>query len=623
VNTEIFARAKKLATADRFEEALEVYRLLLSQAHIVRYEYEEWLKAASACYTALGRSRQVGYIELYLQSFDHAERAFVSVSDDVAVARALELSGRRAVPLEAGGAELQRASDLYTRAGRFVFAAICLSQTSDAQAERRAWERVLVDPRLRGENYEEALAHFNVGVAAGRTGDKEAEHHHLVQAQRLLEDMADEFEMRGERERAFDCYNVLLKMGRDSGSYENLAEGYVNCIRILKEDHLKFYVLQYYEDFLRISLEQEEYYAAAIDFREAADYARRAGLVYDRSYMKRSAETWLLAAEKNERTGGPVEMTENALLSAVDAFASLADLFRVREVYQRLSRLDLGEKKQRRYADIAGHYAGVWQEAVDAPPFPDYLRQSHAYPEIWHADLVSWDLDADYETVCATMVGDVRWADLIRRRALALLLFILDRADEVANVAPHAEAIARKLQPDSDIRYLAEIAKRLGELMVYSALRPLEKLAAHRNSELRRAAVRAARHLYFKRTFQLVERALRDDVTEVRQAALETLSQLTFPHAFDPLTRIFREQEEPLVRETALRSIGGLASLEAGEFLIEVLCNDPEPYRELARDLLAKFDNPDIYPLLKRRSQLEGGRQPRSARPDLQGDGER
>ena len=48
-----------------------------------------------------------------------------------------------------------------------------------------------------------------------------------------------------------------MKLGRDSGSYENLAEGYINCIRVLKEDNLKFYVLQYYEDFLRISLERE------------------------------------------------------------------------------------------------------------------------------------------------------------------------------------------------------------------------------------------------------------------------------------------------------------------------------------------------------------------------------
>jgi hypothetical protein len=591
VNAELFERAKGLAAAGRLEEALSAYRQLLGHTHVIDYEYDDWLKATSECYAALGRNRQIGYLQLYLQRFDRAERAFLSVEDGVAVARVCELSGRRAVPIEAGGPEFRRAAELYSQAGRFVFAAICLSQTSDARAEQRTWERVLVDPRLRDQPYEEALVHFNIGSAAGRAGDKEAENHHLVQSQRLLEEVADDFETRGERERAFDCYNILLKMGRDSGSYENLAEGYINCIRVLKEDNLKFYVLQYYEDFLRISLEQEEYYAAATGFREAADYARRVGLVYDRGYMKRSAETWLLAAEKNERAGGPVEMTENALLAAVDAFASVGDFFHVREAYQRLSRLALGEKKQRRYVEVTGRYAEVWQEALDAPPFPDYLRQQHAYPEIWHSDLVSWDLDGNYEEVCATILGDVRWADLIRRRALLLLLLTLDR--------PIGQ------EPKS--HFLPQVAKGLGELVVYAALRPLEQLATHSNPEVRKAVMRALRHLYFKRTFQLVGRALRDEAIEVRQAALETLSQLVFPHAFDPLTRIFREHEEPRVRETALRSIGRMASLEAGEFLIEVLRYESEPYRELARSLLIQFDNPDIHPLLKRQLEMESG----------------
>ena len=120
---------------------------------------------------------------------------------------------------------------------------------------------------------------------------------------------------------------------------ENLAEGYINCIRVLKEDNLKFYVLQYYEDFLRIALEREEYHAAATVFREAADYARRVGLIYDRGYMKRAAETWWKAAEKNERDGGPVEITENAYLAAIDAYNSVGDFFHVRESYKQLAKL--------------------------------------------------------------------------------------------------------------------------------------------------------------------------------------------------------------------------------------------------------------------------------------------
>ena len=50
----------------------------------------------------------------------------------------------------------------------------------------------------------------------------------LVDSQRRLEQVADDFETRGERERAFDCYQILLKLGKESGQFENLAEGYVN-----------------------------------------------------------------------------------------------------------------------------------------------------------------------------------------------------------------------------------------------------------------------------------------------------------------------------------------------------------------------------------------------------------
>ena len=38
----------------------------------------------------------------------------------------------------------------------------------------------------------------------------------------------------GELERAFDCFQILLKLGKESAQFENLAEGYVNCIRVLR-----------------------------------------------------------------------------------------------------------------------------------------------------------------------------------------------------------------------------------------------------------------------------------------------------------------------------------------------------------------------------------------------------
>jgi hypothetical protein len=589
-NAQLLARAQGLLAAGRAAESERLYRQLLLHTHVIDFEYDEWLKGIAECYRVLGRAREAGYVYLYLHAFDRAAEMFPSATAPVDAARVKELEARR-IGGEGGNKLYAEAARQYADANRHVLSAIAYAQASAPREERKAWERVLRDPRLRGRMYEEALVHFNVGIAATRDGDKEGGNRHLVSAQRLLEEVADEFETHGERHRAFDCYCILLKLGKDSSSFENLAEGYINCIRVLKEDNLKFYVLQYYEDFLRIALEREEYHAAATVFREAADYARRVGLIYDRGYMKRAAETWWKAAEKNERDGGPVEITENAYLAAIDAYNSVGDFFHVRESYKQLAKLALGEKKQKRYADVVARYSEVWQEAIDAAPFPDYLRQQHAYPEIWYLDLIEWELDGDHREVCASIIGDVRYADIIRRRALNVLLTHFDaRPKEGAELDPHT---------------LAQIAQDMGQLQAYAALQPLERLSTHAHPEVRRGVMRALRHLFFKRTFNMIQRGLRDEAAPVRQAALEALKALHFPHAFDPLTRIFREHEDPIVKEVALESIARIGSLEAGEFLVEVLRYEAEPLRQVARRQLAAFDNPDIFPILRKHLELE------------------
>lgn len=597
-NAQLLARAQSLLGAGRPAEAERLYRQLLQHTHVIDFEYDEWLKGIAECYRVLTRTREAGYVYLYLHAFDRAAEMFPAASSPVDAARVRELEARR-LGGDPGNQLYAQAARGYAEANRHVLAAIAYAQANAPRDERRAWERVLRDPRLRGHMYEEALVHFNVGIAATRDGDKEGGNRHLVSAQRLLEEVADEFETHGERHRAFDCYCILLKLGKDSSSFENLAEGYINCIRVLKEDNLKFYVLQYYEDFLRIALEREEYHAAATVFREAADYARRVGLIYDRGYMKRAAETWWKAAEKNERDGGPVEITENAYLAAIDSYNSVGDFFHVRESYKQLAKLGLGEKKQKRYSDVVARYSEVWQEAIDAAPFPDYLRQQHAYPEIWYLDLVEWELDGDHREVCATIIGDTRYADIIRRRALNVLLTHLDaRPRDGAELDPHT---------------LAQIAQDMGQLQAYAALQPLERLSTHPHPEVRRGVMRALKHLFFKRTFNMIQRGLKDEVPMVRQAALEALKALHFPHAFDPLTRIFREHDEPMVKEVALESIARIGSLEAGEFLVEVLRYEAEPLRQVARRQLAAFDNPDIFPILRKHLELETGGPARQA----------
>jgi hypothetical protein len=597
--TETGRLAASLLARGKLDEAERQYRQLLGQTWAVEEQYDEWLNALARIYQGLGRPREAGHVLCYLQRFAEAAPLFAGAGAVADAARCRELwarSGAASSPLGPNAALelLAQAAAGYAAAGWNVHAAVAWAHARAFSSARQAWEKVARDPRLADRPYEQALCHFNLGLAA-RAGSAPDAARHLILAQQQLEEVADRFEAEGQRERAWDCYSVLIQLGREEDSFENLAEGYLNCIRVLKEDNLKYYALQYYEDFLRLALGREEFHAAATLFREAADYARRVGLEYERGYLQRAAETWWLAADKNEREGGPVELSENALHAAIDGFSALGDFLRVRQSYLRLGALDLPEKKQQRYREAARRYPDQSGAPVKAPAFPDYLRHQHAYPPIWELDLVEWELDGDHAAVCASILGDAHQPGMIRRQALALLLVHLDgaRSGEAASRSP-----AR----------LAEIAQGLGELAIYQTLRPLERLYAEGAPLVRRGVMKALPRLFFKRTFALLVRGLRDAAPEVRDAAVEALEALHFPHAFDPLTRIFREHADHAVKVTALTSIGRIATVEAGEFLIDVLRYESEGLREVARQLLSQFEHREaIYPLLRRHLEMETG----------------
>jgi tetratricopeptide (TPR) repeat protein len=573
-------RAWSLMRAGRYEEAVQLFRQVCAETHIIDQEYDRMARGLAEGLTHLGRRREAAYVLLYLHEFDTA-RSLVVGQSPLDEARIMEQQG-------AHSAAAQR----YLAEQRFVLAAIAHERAGSAAEARRCWERALSDGRAVQTPYVEALIQFNLGYCCAREQD-EAGATHLVNAQRLLEEVADEFETLGQRERAFDCYQILLEMGRRSGAFENLAEGYLNCIRILKEDNLKYYVLQYYEDFLREASERQELHAAASLYREAADYCLRMGLIYDRHYLKSAAETWMQVAAKNLSEGGPAELSENAYLAAVACFNTLGDYHMVGEAYRQLCTIGLSARIRQRYEGIAERYQGTAQRAVEAPPFPSYLKQPHAYPEIWYMDLVEWEHDGDVVAVCASVVGDTSYPDVVRRRALIVLLECLE--EEARHAGP------------PDATHLARVAERLGDLQIYVVLRPLERLFEHLDVRVQRGAMRALRFLFFKRSFGLLNKGLASSDTSVKQAAKEALGRLYFNHAFDPLVRIFREQEDSEIKATALQSIGRIPSLEAGDFLIEVLRYEPEPLRGLAKRLLVAFENRELVPILRQHYQMETG----------------
>src|SRR4051812_7915251 len=151
-NAELLARAKALFAAQRADEAERIYRQLLTQTHVIDFEYDDWLKGIAECYRVLGRKREAGYVYLYLHQFEKAESVFTPATDPVEAARTRELEARRA---QGDGARLLylQAGEGYLQAEKHVLSAVAFAQTDAAREERRAWERVLRDPRLRGHAY--------------------------------------------------------------------------------------------------------------------------------------------------------------------------------------------------------------------------------------------------------------------------------------------------------------------------------------------------------------------------------------------------------------------------------------------------------------------------------------
>jgi hypothetical protein len=307
-------------------------------------------------------------------------------------------------------------------------------------------------------------------------------------------------------------------------------------------------------------------------------------------------------ADRFIETSVPVQMVENALLAAASQHSAVGDYPAVRECFERLAGLELPERARKRFAMIAQRYKGLAAPPVELPGLPDYLKQQHAYADIWFVDLLEWELGGDPHRVAASIIGDLRYPDGIRRRALVVVLNLADAATRREEAEPET---------------LAKVAELLGELQSYAALSPLERLFEHPELRVRRAAVRALRFLFFKRSFVIVRRALADPDAQVREAALTAIEGLHVPHAFNPLARIYRESNDPRVRSTALVSIGKIQTVEAGEFLVMVLRQESGNLREAARVALAQMDNADVLPILRQHHEIETNPQVRETLGEL------
>jgi hypothetical protein len=569
-------RAKRALDQGRASEALQYLWSLVDRSHVIDEELSSYLRMMGDAYLQLDRTRAAATIMLFLKNVSGAVK--LSRGNPLDLARCAQAAD-----------DPDKAARFFEEAGWLGHAAIALEDAGNHRAARVLWEQLAEDPRLRDQPYTQGLVRFNLAMACQRLEDKTAARRHTIQSMHLLEAAADGFETQGLRERAFDCYQVIMTIGKQ-GSFENLAEGYLNCIRILREDNLKYYVLQYYEDFQEMALERGELHAAATLFREAADYARRQGMPYARHYQKRGAETHLVAAERTLADGGAPELAENSFAAAIDAFNELGLYSHVREIYGRLSELPLSDKRKARYKRLQHRLAEMADDNTPMASFPDYLRMDTAYPEIWRLDVVEWEQGGDPAETMAEVIQDPKWPDFTRRRALLCRLAQLGSGE-----------------PTPSETTLEHLAGYLGRVEIYAALAPLERMYEHDSARVRAAVLKAVRQLFFKRSFVLVIQGLQDPDKAVRREALAAVSALHFGHAYDPLSRIYRETSDPEVRRTALASIGKIPSVQAAELLIDVLRHGDRTERDLARELLVRADHTEVTPLLQRAAAAEHG----------------
>jgi len=507
----------------------------------------------------------------------------------------------------------RKAANEYENAELVAQAAIAAERGGDFGRARALWSRLAQGLSATGsEFYAAGLARFNLARMSKRTGDAGAAREASVSSVHLLEEAADRYETIGQRERAFDCYQVLIAIGRETGEFEHVLEGYVNVIRILREDHLRYYALQSYEEAVLAAEKQGEVSAAATLAREMAAYARKEGLSAVANFgMLTQARLWQQVAELSKTRHAPPEIAENALLAAVISFGESGQYAQVGGVYEKLAELPLAETRKKHYARARGRYHDAQDLKIDATPLPAHLRHEVGFPDVWHVDLVEWEQGGSASQACGEVILDpTAWSEVTRRRAMLARLTALEVEKEATAQDPRATAAL-----------YVSLAEQLQLVELYSILSPLEHLFRRREQAVRVAVVRALSRFLYKRTFITLREALGDpDPTVVHEAA-KALEELRFPHAFDPLARIYRESQNREVRVSAVRALSKIDTLEAAEMLLAVIEHDGRDERVAAVEALKRARGVKFVDLARGALSRLGGEAQGAVRDILHGRG--
>jgi len=562
-------------------EAARAWRELLSETHVDEADYSDWCRSLADLYTRAGRGLAAGRIYEYLLSINNAVPLYERHGSPRDVGRILRF-----------GRQLDRASEQYRSASLFAHAAWAAEDGGDHGRALSLFEQLARSHEAQGKPYLAGLAYLNAGRMALAEARRDRGLQLLATATRFLEQEADHREQAGDRDGAFQCYVCLIQIGKLEGGYENLAEGYLNCIRLLKAKSDRFGTMTFYYDFIRHSEDLGEMHSVAELYREAGEYARRVGFIYSGYFLHQAAESWKRVAQEGLESGTPIELVENGLLAAVACFNRIQRDREVAQCYDVLASLPVAESKRERYQRLAKelHEEAALTEQEAPPAFPEHYRRRQKLTDIWMRDLIESEAGQDVRDAIARLVGDHKnvW-EVQRRKALLISL----EYDDHAAAGMDDDAVPPRL------------LEAIGELQHPAAVRPLSAFYDRGNEDTRVLILERGTNVRQKEVFQLIDRGLSDDSPRVKRAAIVALQKMAFAPALDSLIRVFNGHEDAEVRDACLKSIASVGTDEACEFLLDVLRANTGNLGQRAKALLEKNAQERMLSALERNRRSE------------------
>ncbi len=550
--------AERLVRQGNVAEGVRLLTGVLGQVYATEEEYSSVVQTLGRVLAGAGDPSGALTCAWYLGDAASADAVLPRVpSPD----RARTLSAR-GLKMREGDARaqglLQEAAAEHEAAAQVAQAAVCREKAGDWATARGLWSRLSqqISGGAEGDLYAAGLARFNVARTSRNVGDMRTAREATVSSVHHLEQAADRYESIGQRERAFDCFHVLVEVGRQFDTSEHVLEGYVNLIRILSEDNLRSHALQSYEEAIGYLRQREEISAAATIAQEMGAYARRQGLPAVANHaLDLQAELWRQVARSTMARGGPPDIAENALLASVMCYAEIGQFQKVGAVYVELAHLPIEASRCAHYARASKRYEAAADERIEAAAWSTSWQKESAFPDVWHVDLVEWEQRGSVADACAdVLLAPQGWSDVVRRRALAGRMVAL----RVEGARATAES-------------LVELVNAIESIELYSMLSPMERLARAEHASVRAAVAKALGRFLYKRTFLSLRQLVADPEAAVRQEANRSLEQLRFPHAFDPLARIYRESSDAGTRASALKALAHVDTDEAAELVVGVL----------------------------------------------------